>query len=299
VDDVSLEVNTGETVCLVGESGCGKSVTALSTMKLIPCPPGEISGGEILFEGKNILKMNNDEIRTIRGNDIAMIFQDPMTSLNPVYTCGYQIAEALRQHKNMTKKEAEEKAVSLLEQVKIPDPHVRVTEYPHQLSGGMRQRVMIAMALSCDPKLLVADEPTTALDVTVQAQILELLAEIKEQRSMAVLFITHDLGVVAEIADSVVVLYAGKIAERGRAVDIYENPKHPYTIGLLNSVPTLEKSNKELYVIPGTLPDPTDFTEGCRFYERCDRHTDKCRTQPEEFTISETQSAACFHIEKS
>ncbi len=298
VDEISLTVNTGETVCLVGESGCGKSVTALSTMKLIPCPPGDISAGEILFEGKDILKMSDEAIRHIRGNDIAMIFQDPMTSLNPVYTCGYQISEALQQHKNMQKKEADQKAVSLLEQVKIPDPHIRVTEYPHQLSGGMRQRVLIAMALSCDPKLLIADEPTTALDVTVQAQILELLAEIKEQRGMAILFITHDLGVVAEIADSVVVLYAGKVAERGTAVDIYENQKHPYTIGLLNSVPTLKKRNRQLYVIPGTLPDATNFTAGCRFYERCVRHTDECKTQPDEFTVSETHSAACFHIEK-
>lgn len=296
VDDVSLSVDTGQTVCLVGESGCGKSVTSLAIMKLIQTPPGEITQGEILFEGNDIIKMDDDKIRHLRGNNIAMIFQDPMTSLNPVYTCGYQIAESLKQHKDITAKEADDKAVTLLNQVKIPDPQKIAAAYPHQLSGGMRQRVMIAMALSCDPKLLIADEPTTALDVTVQAQILDLLAEIKEERNMAILFITHDLGVVAEIADNVVVLYAGKVVERGSAIDIYENAKHPYTIGLMNSVPTLEKSNKQLYVIPGTLPDATAFGTGCRFYDRCDRHTDACKELPPETTITDTHSAACFNM---
>jgi len=298
VDDVSLTVDTGQTVCLVGESGCGKSVTSLAIMKLIQSPPGEITQGEILFEGNDIIKMDDEKTRHLRGNNIAMIFQDPMTSLNPVYTCGYQIAESLKQHKDITAKEADDKAVTLLNQVKIPDPQKIAAAYPHQLSGGMRQRVMIAMALSCDPKLLIADEPTTALDVTVQAQILDLLAEIKEERNMAILFITHDLGVVAEIADNVVVLYAGKVVERGSAIDIYENAKHPYTIGLMNSVPTLEKSNKQLYVIPGTLPDATAFGAGCRFYDRCDRHTDACKELPSEITITDTHSAACFNMDR-
>lgn len=298
LDDVSLSVDAGKTVCLVGESGCGKSVTSLSVMRLIQIPQGEITSGEIWFEGKDILKMEEQGIRRIRGNDIAMIFQDPMTSLNPVFTCGYQISESLQLHQKLTKKESREKTIDLLKQVKIPDPHKRANEYPHQLSGGMRQRVMIAIALSCNPKLLIADEPSTALDVTVQAQILDLLADIKEQRNMAMLFITHDLGVVAEIADEVVVLYAGKVVERGTAVDIYENAKHPYTIGLLNSVPNLEKGHGRLHVIPGTLPDPTDLTEGCRFYDRCDYHTDTCKEQPPEFDIHGIHKAACFHIDK-
>lgn len=299
VDDVSISVDKGRTVCLVGESGCGKSVTSLSIMRLIQIPPGEITSGEIFFENRNILKMDEKGVINIRGNDIAMIFQDPMISLNPVITCGYQIMEALTRHKGMLKKEAYEKTVELLTQVKIPDPQKITAEYPHQLSGGMRQRVMIAMALSCDPKLLIADEPTTALDVTVQAQILELLSGIQKERDMAMLFITHDLGVVAEVADEVVVLYAGKVAERGTAVDIYENPMHPYTIGLLNSVPDLIKSREKLYVIPGTLPDPTDYPVGCRFFERCDRGMDECKKkQPEEILLEGIHRAACCNIDR-
>jgi len=297
VDDISLSVGETETVCLVGESGCGKSVTALSIMRLIQSPPGKISHGKILFNGSDLLTMDAGEIARIRGSRIAMIFQDPMISLNPVYTCGFQIAEALVRHKAMTKKEAMEKAGELLRQVHIPDPHKRVAEYPHQLSGGMRQRVMIAMALSCDPTLLIADEPTTALDVTVQAQILDLFYEIKQTRNMSILFITHDLGIVAEIADRVIVLYAGRIAERGSAEEVFTNAKHPYTLGLLSSVPNVADKHAQLSVIPGTLPDPTAYAEGCRFYDRCPRRTDGCRQQPPLFELTQTHSAACFHMD--
>jgi peptide/nickel transport system ATP-binding protein len=295
VEDVSFSVEKGETVCIVGESGCGKSVSALAIMRLIQVPPGEITSGEIFFNGNDLLKMDDTSIARVRGKEIAMIFQDPMTSLNPVFTCGFQIAEALQRHKGMAKKDAVDKAIDLLKQVHIPDPDKKAFEYPHQLSGGMRQRVMIAMALSCDPSLLIADEPTTALDVTVQAQILDLFFEIKQTRNMSILFITHDLGIVAEIADKVIVLYAGRIAERGTAGEIFSNAKHPYTLGLLNSVPDVEMKHKQLAVIPGTLPDPTAYVPGCRFFDRCPRHSEKCRQQPPEFIISETHSAACFH----
>jgi oligopeptide/dipeptide ABC transporter ATP-binding protein len=295
VDDVSLEVGKGKTVCLVGESGCGKSVTSQAIMRLIQQPPGKISSGEILFEGRDLLKLDGRQIRAVRGAEIAMVFQDPMVSLNPVYTCGYQIAELLRTHTEMSRAQAMDKAVELLRQVRIPDPEKRVREYPHQLSGGMRQRVMIAMALSCNPKLLIADEPTTALDVTVQAQILRLMAQIKEQRHMSMLFITHDLGIVAEIADEVVVLYAGKVAERGTARDIYENPKHPYTMGLLKSVPVLGSQSDKLHVIPGTLPNASAYPTGCRFYDRCDRRTEECKKQPPEFDMGGIHKAACFN----
>ena len=297
VEDVSFSINEGETVCVVGESGCGKSVSALAIMRLIQVPPGEITSGEIFFNGNDLLKMDDDSIAHVRGKEIAMIFQDPMTSLNPVFTCGFQIAEALQRHEGMTKKEAFDKAIDLLKQVHISDPDKRAFEYPHQLSGGMRQRVMIAMALSCNPTVLIADEPTTALDVTVQAQILDLFYEIKQTRNMSILFITHDLGIVAEIADRVIVLYAGRIAERGGAEEIFSNAKHPYTLGLLNSIPDVDMKNKQLTVIPGTLPDPTAYVPGCRFFDRCPRHSEKCRQTPPEFPISETHSAACFHMQ--
>ncbi len=298
VESVSFSIDRRSTLCIVGESGCGKSVTAQSILRLIPSPPGRIASGEIMFEGRDILHMSDEEIRRVRGNDIAMIFQDPMTSLNPVFTCGYQIMESLRFHQNMSTAQARERAIEMLRLVRIPDPRKRVDEYPHQLSGGMRQRVMIAMALACNPKLLIADEPTTALDVTIQAQILDLLAELKEELHMAVIFITHDLGIVAQIADHVLVLYAGKVAERGRAADIYQHPKHPYTIGLLDSVPRLDRAQERLTVIPGSLPDPTAYQQGCRFYDRCSRHTDQCRNNPEEVTVGARHSAACWHIEK-
>jgi oligopeptide/dipeptide ABC transporter ATP-binding protein len=294
VDGISLTIDKAKTVCLVGESGCGKSVSALAIMRLIQCPPGEIAGGEIIFGGADLLTVTGGQIMRVRGKEIAMIFQDPMISLNPVFTCGFQIAEAIRQYTQLSKKEAFDRAVELLKQVHISDPHKRAREYPHQLSGGMRQRVMIAMALSCDPKLLIADEPTTALDVTVQAQILDLFAEIKQNRNMAMLFITHDLGIVAEIADEVIVLYAGKIAERGTAEDIFTKAKHPYTQGLLHSIPDVAMKHKQLQVIPGALPDPTAYTAQCRFYDRCPRHFEPCIKHPPEFTMSNSHSAACY-----
>ena len=297
VDGVSFAVEKGRTLCIVGESGCGKTVTALSVLRLIQSPPGQVSGQGIFFNGNNLLSLKERDMRKIRGNDIAMIFQDPMTSLNPVFTCGYQIEEALVLHQKLDKKAARQKAVEILGQVRIPDPEKRVDEYPHMLSGGMRQRVMIAMALSCNPKLLIADEPTTALDVTIQAQILELMAELKAGRDMALIFITHDLGIVAEIADDVLVLYAGRVAERGPARAIYEAPRHPYTIGLLQSVPVMSGKKEKLSVIPGTLPDAVNYPQGCRFYERCGRRTEACLRNPEEVRVGEGHFAACFHTE--
>jgi oligopeptide/dipeptide ABC transporter ATP-binding protein len=268
-------------------------------MRLIQSPPGQISSGKIIFDGSDLLTMDDNRIMHVRGREIAMIFQDPMISLNPVFTCGFQIAEALQRHKGMSKKEAFDRAIDLLRQVHIPDPHKRAHEYPYQLSGGMRQRVMIAMALSCDPKLLIADEPTTALDVTVQAQILDLFAEIKQSRSMSLLFITHDLGIVAEIADRVIVLYAGRIAERATAEEIFTNAKHPYSLGLLRSVPVVGMKARQLQVIPGALPDPTAYPAGCRFYDRCPRRSEKCRQQPPETAVSPAHTAACFHMEEN
>ena len=238
VDGVSFYLDSGELLGLVGESGCGKSMTALSVMRLVP-PPGKITTGEILFEGRNLLKLSNREMRDVRGNDIAMIFQDPMTSLNPVFTVGEQIAEALRLHRRLSRRDARAGAIAAMREVSIPDPELRVNDYPHQLSGGMRQRVMIAMALACDPKLLIADEPTTALDVTIQAQILELLNHLRKTRDLAILLITHDLGVVAEVADRVAVMYTGKIVEESPVDELFARPKHPYTEGLLHSVPKL------------------------------------------------------------
>ncbi|MFP4418531.1 MAG: ABC transporter ATP-binding protein [Chitinispirillaceae bacterium] len=298
VDNVSFDIEKRSTLCVVGESGCGKSVTAQSVLRLLPIPPGRIVSGEILFEDKNVLAMNYQQLRSLRGNDIAMIFQDPMTSLNPVFTVGFQIMETLRLHQGLDEKNARERAIHMLKAVHIPDAHKRVDEYPHQLSGGMRQRVMIAMALACNPKLLIADEPTTALDVTIQAQILDLLSELKEKFHMALMFITHDLGIVAQIADEVLVLYAGKVAERGSAADIYQNPKHPYTAGLLSSVPRLDSTEEKLTVIPGILPDPTAYGPECRFYSRCTRRTDTCKIAPEEFTMGkDTHKAACYHTD--
>jgi len=279
VDGISFSLNRGETLGLVGESGCGKSVTALSMMRLIPEPPGEILSGTIRFEGRDLLTLSDDEIRRVRGNDIAMIFQEPMTSLNPVFTCGYQIDEAVMLHQNVDRAEARERTVEMLQKVGIPDPAQRANEYPHQLSGGMRQRVMIAMALSCGPDLLIADEPTTALDVTIQAQILDLLESLQEDAGLAVLMITHDLGVIAEVADRVAVMYAGKIVESGDLISIFDSPGHPYTQGLMASVPKLTEQKERLSVIPGTVPDATRFPDGCRFCPRCSRAEDVCREQ--------------------
>ncbi len=279
VNDVSFYLDRGELLGLVGESGCGKSITALSIMRLIS-PPGKIAGGEISFDGKNLLKLSEAEMRAIRGDDIAMIFQDPMTSLNPVYTVGEQIAEALRLHRKLSRKAAHEAAIAAMREVSIPDPARRVDDYPHQLSGGMRQRVMIAMALACDPKLLIADEPTTALDVTIQAQILELLDGLRKTRELAVLLITHDLGVVAEVADRVAVMYTGKIVEESPVEDLFERPKHPYTEGLLRSVPKLTAEDvikkERLATIEGTVPSPTDLPPGCHFAPRCPYRLPRC-----------------------
>jgi oligopeptide/dipeptide ABC transporter ATP-binding protein len=279
VDDVSFYVDKGELLGVVGESGCGKSITALSIMRLI-ASPGKIVGGEILFEGENLLKFSEERMRDLRGDDIAMIFQDPMTSLNPVYKVGEQIAEALRLHRNMSRKEAREATIEAMKEVAIPDPARRVNDYPHQLSGGMRQRVMIAMALACDPKLLIADEPTTALDVTIQAQILELLNELRRTRELGVLLITHDLGVVAEVADRVAVMYTGRIVEESPVEELFARPKHPYTEGLLRSVPKLTAAEvaktERLETIEGIVPSPTALPPGCHFAPRCSHRMPRC-----------------------
>ncbi|WP_456475881.1 ABC transporter ATP-binding protein [Oceanithermus sp.] len=277
VDGVSYHIDKGETLAVVGESGSGKSVSALAMMRLIPMPPGMIAGGEIWFRGKDgeakdLLKLSEAEMRRIRGNDVAMIFQEPMTSLNPVYTVGDQIAEAIVLHQGKSKKEALELAADMLDLVGIPEPHKRLKNYPHQMSGGMRQRVMIAMALSCNPSLLIADEPTTALDVTIQAQILELMKKLQEEIGMSILFITHDLGVVAEMADRVVVMYAGRAVEEADVVTTYKDPLHPYTMGLLNSVPRVDESaakQQRLEAIPGNVPNPLFLPPGCAFHPRC------------------------------
>ena len=279
VDGVSFQLGEGELLGLVGESGCGKSITALSIMRLIS-PPGKIVGGSIKFRGEELTTSSSDRLREIRGNDVTMIFQDPMTSLNPVFTVGEQIAEALRLHRNLDKRAAKQAAIEAMREVAIPSPERRADDYPHQLSGGMRQRVMIAMALACDPELLIADEPTTALDVTIQAQILELLDELRKTRKLAVLLITHDLGVVAEVADRVCVMYTGKIVEESDVDEIFAKPKHPYTQGLLRSVPKLTESGVEravrLETIEGTVPSPTNLPDGCHFAPRCQFRMDRC-----------------------
>lgn len=283
VEDVSFDVYKGKTLGIVGESGCGKSVTSLSIMRLIPNPPGRIVGGQILYQGKDLLKLSPAEMRRIRGNEISMIFQEPMTSLNPVFTIGNQISEAIDLHQDLSKKETWNKAIEMLRLVGIPHPEKRVFDYPHQLSGGMRQRVMIAMALSCNPQVLIADEPTTALDVTIQAQILDLLRDLQQKVGMALILITHDLGVVAEVADEVVVMYAGRVVEQGLVKEIFGNPKMPYTKGLLNSIPTLSKDptgkikKKRLEAIPGIVPNLLHLPKGCRFQERCSYVAEPCR----------------------
>lgn len=281
VDGVSFSIVAGETVAVVGESGCGKSVTAMSILRLIPEPPGRIAG-EIRFEGRNLLEMSAEEIRDLRGNAISMIFQEPMTSLNPVLTIGRQIGESLRLHQGLSFREARERAIEMLALVGIPEPQRRVDEYPHQLSGGMRQRVMIAIALACSPKLLIADEPTTALDVTIQAQILDLMRDLKVRVGAAILLITHDLGVVAEVADRVVVLYAGRKVEEAPVRALFRNPRHPYTRGLLGAVPKLGSSvtggTERLSEIPGMVPSLRSRIEGCVFAGRCEQATDLCRT---------------------
>ncbi|RCW48774.1 MULTISPECIES: ABC transporter ATP-binding protein [unclassified Halanaerobium] len=295
VDGIDFEIYPGETLGIVGESGCGKSVTSLSIMGLVESPPGKIAEGEILFEGIDLTKLSQAEMRKIRGNEISMIFQEPMTSLNPVYTIGDQISEAIIIHKGLSKKEAMKESVEMLKKVGIPLPEQRINEYPHQLSGGMRQRVMIAMALSCDPKLLIADEPTTALDVTIQAQILELMNSLKASYGMSIMMITHDLGVIAEISDRVAVMYAGKIVEYTDVNTLFADPKHPYTWGLMNSIPKLDRDVNRLQAIPGIVPNPLNFPDGCKFNTRCPLAEGKCFTdEPKIVDAAEGHKVRCW-----
>jgi oligopeptide/dipeptide ABC transporter ATP-binding protein len=304
VDHVSFDLYSGKTVGIVGESGCGKSVTSLSIMRLIPNPPGKIVGGDILYKGKSLLGLSMEQMRKIRGNEISMIFQEPMTSLNPVFTIGNQLIEAILLHQDLSKGEAINKAIEMLKIVGIPAPDKRIKDYPHQLSGGMRQRVMIAMALSCNPQILVADEPTTALDVTIQAQILDLLRDLQQKVGMAIMLITHDLGVVAETAHEVVVMYAGVVVERAPVLELFASPKHPYTKGLLNSIPVLNKDKSggvkktRLEPIPGIVPSLLDLPKGCRFQDRCKYVEDACKVaEPELRTIAPNRQARCIKAE--
>lgn len=295
VDDVSFDVRRGKTLGVVGESGCGKSITSLSIMQLVETPPGKIVNGEIFYEGEDLLKKSKDEMRKIRGGEIAMIFQEPMTSLNPVFTVGQQIMEALSLHTKLDKAAAKERAIEMLKLVKIPMPEKRFNEYPHQLSGGMRQRVMIAMALSCNPKLLICDEPTTALDVTIQAQILDLINELKEKLGTSVMMITHDLGVIAEVADDVMVMYAGKIVEYGDADAIFDTPKHPYTYGLMSCIPKLtDEDHTRLSVIDGMVPSFDEMPKGCAFCPRCAEAKAICHEKMPELKSVDGQMVRCF-----
>jgi peptide/nickel transport system ATP-binding protein len=298
VDGVSFSINEGETLGLVGESGCGKSVTAYSILQLAPSPPAHYAGGEIRFQGENLLAMNEHNLRRVRGNLISMIFQEPMSSLNPIMTIGRQIAEAILVHQKKTKREARALAIEMLKRVGIPSPESRFGEYPHQMSGGMKQRAMIAMALVCRPRLLIADEPTTALDVTIQAQILDLLNELQQELGMSMLLITHDLGVIAETCDRVAVMYAGRIVETASAVDLFEKPKHPYTHNLFRSLPTLTEKKKKLAVIPGAVPSPLEFPSGCRFRTRCSMAQEICKQEPPLREIMPDHFAACHFAEE-
>jgi oligopeptide/dipeptide ABC transporter ATP-binding protein len=300
VQDVSLAIYPGQTVAVVGESGCGKSVTALSILRLIPSPPGKVLSGQILFEGTDLLTRSEKQMQAVRGKDIAMIFQEPMTSLNPVFTVGEQIVEAVQLHQKVGTKEAYEIAEQSMHDVGIADPHKRLHEYPHRLSGGMRQRIMIAMALSCRPKLLIADEPTTALDVTIQAQILELLRKLQQERGMAVMLITHDLGVVAENADAVAVMYASKVVECAAVDDLFYSPQHPYTEGLFRAIPKLGHVEKRLQTIAGSVPSPRRFPSGCKFHPRCPRMNGDALCAGQEPPLREIAArhwASCHHIE--
>lgn len=295
VDDVSFDVYQGETLGIVGESGCGKSITCMSLAQLVECPPGRYEGGEILLEGQDMLKLSDAELRHIRGNKISYIFQEPMTSLNPVFKIGYQIEEVLMLHQGLSKEEARARAIEALDLVRIPNPERIVDEYPFALSGGMRQRVMIAMALACNPKLLVADEPTTALDVTIQAQVLDLMNNLKKQIDTSILFITHDLSVIAEMADRVMVMYAGKVVELADVNTIFENPLHPYTRGLIGSRPDMSTSSTRLNVIPGNVPDLSDLPEGCSFGPRCSLVCDQCKAGvPELVEVEPGHFVRCF-----
>ncbi|MCC7272617.1 MAG: ABC transporter ATP-binding protein [Alphaproteobacteria bacterium] len=295
VDGISFTVERGRTLGIVGESGCGKSVTSLSIMGLVPQPPGVIAGGEILFQGEDLLKKRRAELRRIRGGEISMVFQEPMTSLNPVFTVGDQIIEAITAHLDLGAAAARERALAMLRKVRIPSPERRIAAYPHQLSGGMRQRVMIAMALACDPKLLIADEPTTALDVTIQAQILDLMRLLRDETGTAIILITHDLGVIAGIADDVVVMYAGKIVESAPVQALFADPQHPYTIGLMGSIPKLDEERTRLASIEGTVPAPFALPAGCRFNPRCPFADDRCRTdEPPLRPLRDGHLVACW-----
>ena len=296
VNGVSFAVDKGEILAVVGESGSGKSVTSLSVMGLIR-DPGRVAGGEILFNGENLLKKNTKEMQAVRGDKISMIFQEPMTSLNPVYRIKDQIMETILTHTTMSKKEALDRAIQMLDLVGIPAPEQRVNDYPHQMSGGMRQRVMIAMALACDPELLIADEPTTALDVTIQAQILDLINRLREKLGMAVLLITHDLGVVAETADKVVVMYCGRVVEQATVEQLFTKPLHPYTQGLLDSIPKMDEDRERLYMIKGIVPDPIHLPKGCSFADRCDKCMDKCREHMPKLAETENgRKVRCFLV---
>ena len=295
VDGVDLRLERGRTLGIVGESGCGKSVTALSIMGLVPQPPGRIAAGEVRFEGEDLLKAPVQRLRDLRGHHLSMIFQEPMTSLNPAFQAGDQIAEVILRHKNVNAGEAKDQAVEMLRKVRIPSPETRARESPHQLSGGMRQRVMIAMALACNPKLLIADEPTTALDVTIQAQILELMRALREELGTAIILITHDLGVIAELADDVIVMYAGKVVERCAVPRLFAEPQHPYTIGLLGSIPRLDLEQARLSAIEGFVPDAAAMPEGCRFHPRCPFSVERCRQEsPELKGIFSGHFVACW-----
>ena len=302
VDGVDYTLLEGETLGVVGESGCGKSVTALSVMRLVPDPPGRVVGGRILFRGNDLLELSEPQMRRIRGNEIAMIFQEPMTALNPVYRAGDQIMETVMLHQGLDREAARHHAIEMLGRVGIPDPEKRVDEYPHQMSGGMRQRVMIAMAMACDPSLLIADEPTTALDVTIQAQILDLISGLQEEVGMSVLLITHDLGVVAETAHHVAVMYAGKVVEYAAVEELYGRPRHPYSIGLFRSLPDLTGPGERLNAITGMVPSATHFPKGCRFRPRCPLASDLCaREEPPLVAVEGGQqhTVACHHLEEA
>jgi peptide/nickel transport system ATP-binding protein/oligopeptide transport system ATP-binding protein len=298
VDGVSLEIHKGEVLGIVGESGCGKSVLALSILRLLAMPPAYFADGEILFKDKDLIKLTNNDIRAIRGDRISMIFQEPMSALNPVYTIGNQLSEVFRVHHKSTQKQAMDKSLDILTKVGIPDPFARLKEYPHQLSGGLRQRVMIAMALGCRPELLISDEPTTALDVTIQAQILELITKLKDDLGTAVMMITHDLGVIAETTDRVMVMYTGNVMETATTVDLFENPKHPYTKGLLKAIPGVHSDESaDLYEITGTVPSLFDLPRGCKFNTRCPEVRDICREkQPELLEIDKGHKVACWNV---
>ncbi|WOV87671.1 ABC transporter ATP-binding protein [Sporosarcina oncorhynchi] len=299
VRGISFELNEGETLAIVGESGSGKSVTAHSIMRIVPMPPGKFVGGSILFKGEDLTKKSETQMQNIRGKEISMIFQDPMTSLNPTMTVGNQIAESLIKHQKMTKKEAQKRGVELLRLVGIPNAETRIKQYPHQYSGGMRQRAMIAIALACNPKVLIADEPTTALDVTIQAQILELMRELQEKIGTAIILITHDLGVVASVASRVAVMYGGKIVETGNIDEIFYNPKHPYTWGLLGSMPKLNSKTEELLAIPGSPPNLANPPKGCPFVTRCPYAMKVCKENMPEYTrLSSTQQTACWLLDE-